>query len=330
MSSTFRAYFVNKTATDFSAGLRDITLDDLSPGNVLVKVAYSSVNYKDGLASIPDGRVIRKYPLVPGVDLSGTVEESSDARFKPGDEVLVTSYDLGVSHTGGFSEYARVKADWIVPLPESLTLKEAMALGTAGYTASLAIHQLEHMGLKPADGPVLVTGATGGVGSMAISILKSLGYTVAASTGKESEHDYLRALGADEIVSRQETSAESNRPLERERWAGGIDSVGGSTLAYLLRSVKYGGSVASIGNTGGPEFSTTVFPFILRAANLLGIESAYCPMELRRQLWQHLATDYKPAHLMDMIAREITLDELPQALATILKGAVRGRIVVKL
>ncbi len=330
MPSTFRAYFVNKTESDFSAGLRDITLDDLSPGDVLIKVEYSSVNYKDGLASIPDGRVIRKYPLVPGVDLSGTVAESSDARFKSGDEVLVTSYDLGVAHTGGFSEYARVKADWIVPLPEGLTLKEAMALGTAGYTASLAIHQLERMGVKPANGPVLVTGATGGVGSMSISILKTLGYTVAASTGKESEHDYLKALGADEIVSRQETSAESKRPLDRERWAGGIDSVGGSTLAYLLRTVKYGGSIASIGNTSGPEFSTTVFPFILRGANLLGIESAYCPMELRRDLWQHLATDYKPAHLMDMIAREITLDELPQALATILKGGVRGRIVVKI
>lgn len=330
MSSTFRAYYVNKTETEFSSGLKDISLDDLSPGEVLIKVAYTGVNYKDGLASIPDGRIIRKYPLVAGIDLSGTVVESSDARFKPGDEVLVTSYDLGVSHTGGFSEYARVKADWIVPLPDGLTLKEAMALGTAGYTAALAIHQIERMGVKPANGPVLVTGATGGVGSMAISILKALGYTVAASTGKETEHDYLRALGADEIVSRQETSAESSRPLDRERWAGAIDNVGGSTMAYLLRTIKYGGSIASIGNTGGPNFSTTVFPFILRAANLLGIESAYCPMELRRRLWQHLATDYKPAHLMDMIAHEIPFDELPQALATILKGGVRGRTIVKI
>ncbi|MGB8346980.1 MAG: acryloyl-CoA reductase, partial [Ktedonobacteraceae bacterium] len=249
--------------------------------------------------------------------------------FKRGDEVLVTSFDLGVAHCGGFSEYARVKADWIVPLPTGLTLKEAMALGTAGYTAALAIHQLERMGLKPANGSVLVTGATGGLGSMSISILKALGYTVAASTGKESEHGYLRELGADEILSRQETSAESNRPLEKERWAASIDAVGGSTLAYLLRTTKYGGSIASIGNTGGADFSTTVFPFILRAVNLLGIESAYCPMELRRQLWEHLATDYKPAHL-DMIAREIAFDELPQALATILKGGVRGRIVVKI
>jgi len=329
MSSTFKAYVVNKTASDFSAGIKDITLDDLSPGDVVIQVAYSGVNYKDGLASIPDGRVIRKYPLVPGVDLSGVVVESSDSRFKRGDEVLVTSFDLGVAHCGGFSEYARVKADWIVPLPTGLTLKEAMALGTAGYTTALAIHQLERMGLKPANGSVLVTGATGGLGSMSISILKALGYTVAASTGKESEHGYLRELGADEILSRQETSAESNRPLEKERWAASIDAVGGSTLAYLLRTTKYGGSIASIGNTGGADFSTTVFPFILRAVNLLGIESAYCPMELRRQLWEHLATDYKPAHL-DMIAREIAFDELPQALATILKGGVRGRIVVKI
>jgi len=329
MSSTFKAYVVNKTASDFSAGIKDITLDDLSPGDVVIQVAYSGVNYKDGLASIPDGRVIRKYPLVPGVDLSGVVVESSDSRFKRGDEVLVTSFDLGVAHCGGFSEYARVKADWIVPLPTGLTLKEAMALGTAGYTTALAIHQLERMGLKPANGSVLVTGATGGLGSMSISILKALGYTVAASTGKESEHGYLRELGADEILSRQETSAESNRPLEKERWAASIDAVGGSTLAYLLRTTKYGGSIASIGNTGGADFSTTVFPFILRAVNLLGIESAYCPMELRRQLWEHLATDYKPAHL-DMIAHEVPFDELPQALATILKGGVRGRIVVKI
>ncbi len=327
--STFKAYVVNKTPDSFTAGFKEISLDDLSQGEVVIKVAYTGVNYKDGLASIPEGRVVRSYPLVPGIDLSGTVVESSDPRFKPGDEVLATSYDLGVSHTGGFSEYARVKADWIVPLPEGLTLKESMALGTAGYTAALAIHRLEQMGLKPQNGPVLVTGATGGVASMGISILKKLGYTVAASTGKESEHDYLKALGADEILSRQETSAESNRQLEKERWAGSLDSVGGSTMAYLLRTTKYGGSIASFGNTGGPHFCASVSPFILRSVNVLGIESAYTPMELRRQLWQHLATDYKPPHLMDMIAHEVPLDELPEALATILKGGVRGRIVVK-
>jgi putative YhdH/YhfP family quinone oxidoreductase len=205
-----------------------------------------------------------------------------------------------------------------------------MALGTAGFTAALAIHQLEKMGLKPENGPVLVTGATGGVGSIAISICKTLGYRVAASTGKESEHAYLKDLGAETILPRQETSAESNRPLEKELWAGSVDTVGGSTLAYLLRTTKAWGAVASCGNTGGPNVSTTVFPFILRGVNLLGIDSAYCPMDLRRQIWEHLASDYKPKSLLATIAHEVPLDELPQALATILKGGVRGRTIVKI
>jgi acrylyl-CoA reductase (NADPH) len=329
MSTAFRAFVVNKTGEGFSAGFKELTQADLPPGEVLIKVAYSSVNYKDGLASIPEGRIVRSYPFVPGVDLAGIVAESNDSRFKTGDEVIATSYELGVSHYGGYSEYARVKADWIVPLPDGLTLKEAMALGTAGFTAALAIHQLEKNGLKPQNGPVLVTGATGGVGSVGISILSNLGYTVVASTGKTSEHDYLRELGASEIISREETSAESNRPLEKERWAGSLDSVGGSTLAYLLRTTKYGGSIAAFGNTGGPNLNTTVFPFILRAINLLGIESVNCPMELRDQLWHRLASNYKPRHLLDMIGHEVPFEELPQALATILKGGTRGRTIIK-
>jgi acrylyl-CoA reductase (NADPH) len=320
---------VNKTGDSFTSGLQELTPADLPAGEVLIKVAYSSINYKDGLASIPEGKIVRSYPFVPGVDLSGVVVESSDPRFKPGDEVLATSYEIGVSHYGGYSEYARVKADWVVPLPAGLTLKEAMALGTAGFTAALAVHQLEKNGLKPQNGPVLVTGATGGLGSIAISILSSLGYTVSASTGKSSEQDYLQKLGASDFLDRQETSAESNRPLEKERWAGSVDSVGGSTLAYLIRTTRYAGSIASCGNTGGPNFSTTVFPFILRGINLLGIESVNCPMELRRELWQRLASDYKPRHLLDTIAREVPLEDLPQALATILKGGSRGRTIVK-
>jgi acrylyl-CoA reductase (NADPH) len=329
MSTSFRAFVVNNNEQGFTSGLKELTQADLPPGEVLVKVAYSSVNYKDGLASIPDGKIVRSYPFVPGIDLSGIVVESSDSRFKPGDEVLATSYELGVSHYGGFSEYARVKADWIVPLPAGLTLKEAMALGTAGFAAALAVHQLEKNGLSPQNGPILVTGATGGLGSIAISIFSAQGYTVAASTGKSSEHDYLRKLGASEILSRQETSAESNRPLEKERWAGSVDSVGGSTLAYLTRTTRYAGSVASCGNTGGPNFSTTVFPFILRGINLLGIETVNCPMELRRQLWQRLASDYKPRHLLDAIAHEASLEELPQALGATLKGEARGRTFIK-
>src|SRR3989442_4107290 len=245
MATAFRAFIVNKTEQGFTAGINELTLMDLPPGEVLIKVAYSGVNYKDGLASIAEGRVARSYPLVLGIDQSGVVVESSDSRFKPGDEVLATSYELGVSHYGGYSEYARVKADWVVPLPTGLSLKEAMALGTAGFTAALAVHQLEKNGLRPQNGPVLVTGASGGLGSIAISILSSLGYTVSASTGKSSEHDYLQKLGATDFLDRQETSAESNRPLEKERWAGSVDSVGGSTLAYLIPTTRYAGSIAS-------------------------------------------------------------------------------------
>jgi acrylyl-CoA reductase (NADPH) len=329
MPATFKAFVVDKKEDAFSATFKDLSQEDLPAGEVLIKVAYSSVNYKDGLASIPEGKIVRSYPFVPGVDLSGVVVESSDPRFKPGDEVIATSYALGVSHYGGFSEYARVKADWVVPLPSGLTLKEAMALGTAGFTAGLAVYKLEYNGLKPQNGPVLVTGATGGLGSIAISIFKNLGYTVAASTGKESEHGYLKELGADDILTRVETSPESTRPLEKERWAGSVDAVGGATLAYLLRTTKYAGSIASCGNTGGVNFSATVFPFILRAVNLLGIESVNCPMEVRRQVWEHLASDYKPKHLLDLIGHEAPLAELPQALAAILKGGVRGRTIIK-
>ena len=328
MVTSFRAFVVNKTDEGFTSGIKELTHSDLPSGEVLIEVAYSGVNYKDGLASTPDGRIVRSYPFIPGIDLSGVVVESSDSRFKSGDEVLATSYELGVSHYGGFSEYARVKSDWVVPLPTGLTLRDAMVLGTAGFTAALAMHQLERMGLSPQQGPVLVTGATGGVGSIAISILKKVGYTVAASTGKESEHEYLKQLGANEIVSRSETSAESSRPLEKERWAGAIDAVGGSTLAYLLRATKYGGSVASIGNTGGPNVATTVFPFILRGVNLLGIESVNCPMELRRQLWQQLANEYKPA--LEHIAQMRTFEELPDVLAAVLRGEIRGRTVISI
>ncbi len=326
MVASFRAFVVNKTSDGFTSGFQELTPSDLPAGEVLIEVAYTGVNYKDGLASTPDGRIVRSYPFVPGIDLSGVVVETSDSRFKPGDEVVVTSYELGVSHFGGFSEYARVKADWVVPLPAGLTLRDAMVLGTAGFTAALAVHQLERMGLSKQHDPVLVTGATGGVGSIAISILKHIGYAVAASTGKEAEHDYLRQLGADDILPRSETSAESSRPLEKERWAGAIDAVGGSTLAYLLRSTKSGCSVASIGNTGGPNVSTTVFPFILRGVNLLGIESVNCPMELRRQLWQQLANEYKPA--LELIGQMRTFEELPQVLASVLHGEIRGRAVI--
>lgn len=329
MSASFRAFVVNKTAEQFTAQVQALTKDDLPPGEVLIHVAYSSVNYKDALACTPDGKIVRSYPFVPGIDLAGVVVESSDERFHAGDEVIATSYDLGVSHYGGFSEYARVRANWVVPLPRGLTFKEAMALGTAGFEAALAVHKLEKNGLTPQHGPVLVTGATGGVGSIAVNILAKLGHTVVASTGKQAEHAYLKELGASTILSREEVSAESNRPLEKELWAGSIDPVGGATLAYLIRTTKYGGSVAACGLTGGSTVNTTVFPFILRAVNLLGIDSVFCPMGLRRELWQRLASDLKPTKL-DSISREVTLDELPQVTASLLSGGVRGRTVVRL
>ena len=330
MEKTFRALVVEKTEDAFIVEVRERSLDDLPEGDVTIRVCYSSVNYKDGLASIPNGRILTRYPMVPGIDLSGIVVDSKDPRFREGDEVLVTGYELGVSHEGGFSEMALVPGDWVVPLPAGLTLKEAMAIGTAGFTAAMSVHQLMEHGVTPEKGPVLVTGATGGVGSSAVAMLAQLGYHVAASTGKDSEHEYLRKLGAKEILHRDEVSAESKRALEKERWAGAVDPVGGKTTAYLLRTTRYGGAIALSGLTGGADLATTVFPFILRGVNLLGIDSVYCPMELRKKLWERLGSDWKPQGLMAEIAREVTLDTLKETLAAILRGEVRGRTIVKL
>ncbi len=329
MATSFRAFVVNKTPEVFESGIKELSVEDLPPGEVLIQVAYSGVNYKDALACIPNGAVARSYPLVPGIDLSGSVVESSDERYKPGDEVIVTSYDLGTAHHGGFSEYARVPASWVVPMPRGLNLRESMIVGTAGYTAALSIYKLELNGLTPSSGPVLVTGATGGVGSMAISMLANLGYTVAASTGKESEHAYLHGLGASEIITREEVSAESKRPLEKERWAGSIDSVGGTTLVYLARTTKTDCSIASCGVAGGSAVNTTVFPFILRGVNVLGINSATTPMELRRNLWERIATDLKPQDIDGIVQREATIEDLPEITETILKGGIRGRVLIK-
>ncbi len=329
MVESFRAFVVNKTDEAFEAGVKELSRDDLPAGDVLIKVVYSGINYKDGLASTPNGQVVRKYPFIPGIDLAGHVVESSDRRFRENDEVIVTSYNLGVSHYGGFSEYARVPAVWVVPVPRGLSLREAMILGTAGFTAALAVHKLELNGLKPENGPVLVTGATGGVGSHAISMLSNLGYTIAASTGKPSEQAYLQSLGTTEILSREDVAADSGKPLDKERWAGSVDSVGGNTFAYLARTTKNSGSIASVGVTGGPKVTTTVFPFILRGINVLGIDSVLCPMDLRLNLWARLATDLKPKNLSGLVASEVGLDELTEATAQVLAGKVRGRFLVK-
>ena len=332
MLPAFRAFLVNQTPTgqDFEAGIKELGETDLPPGEVTVKVAYSGVNYKDAMACNPNGQIIRKFPCVPGIDLAGTVVESSDSRFKAGDEVVAHGYNIGVAHHGGFAEYARVPSAWTMPLPQGLNSSEAMVLGTAGFTAALSIYRMEVNGLKPQTGPVLVTGATGGVGSLAISMLSNLGYEVAASTGKESEHDYLKELGASQILGRAEVSAESSRAMEKERWAGSVDSVGGTTLAYLVRTTKTGGSVAACGLTGGSSLATTVYPFILRGVGLLGIDSVNCPMELRQHLWQRMGGDLKPKMLDKIVAREISLDDLPAITRTVLDSGVRGRFLVKL
>lgn len=330
MSDSFNAFVLNKHDGQFRAGVQQLTLDDLPAGDVTVRVQYSSVNYKDGLACLPESPVLFSYPMVPGIDLAGTVVESDDPRFTVGQEVLAIGRDLGIAQFGGYAEYARLSSDWLEPLPAGLTAKEAMALGTAGFTAALSIQRLEQNGLKPGDGTVLVTGATGGVGSTAVNMLAGLGYEVAASTGKESEYEYLQQLGASKILGREEVSAQSNSPLEAELWAGAVDPVGADTTAYLLRTTRYGGSVATCGLTGGFAVNTTVLPFILRGVNLLGIDSVQCPASVRAAVWKRLGADLKPKNLADSISHEVGLDDIPAVTANILGGGVKGRTIVRL
>ncbi len=326
---SFRAFLLNKTGEEFSAAVTTMAEADLPAGDVTVKVEWSGVNYKDGLACLPKSAVVRTYPMVPGIDLAGTVTESQDQRFSVGQPVVVIGYEVGISHFGGYAELWRGPGKWVSPLPDGLSAKEAAALGTAGFTAAMSVAALEAHGVTPASGTVLVTGATGGVGSTAVSMLAGLGYTVAASTGKASEHAFLRGLGASEILSREEVSAESARPLEAERWAAAIDPVGGATTAYLLRGTRYGGSVAVSGLTGGTAIATSVLPFILRGVNLLGIESVNYPIEQRAPLWRRMAGDLKPKGLLESIAVETGLEGIPDAVARILAGEVRGRVLIR-
>jgi acrylyl-CoA reductase (NADPH) len=325
----FRAFVVERTADGLDRRVRELSPAELPPGDVLVRVEWSSVNYKDGLAAQPEGRVARISPLVPGIDLAGTVVESAAPSIPPGSAVLAHGYELGVSHHGGYAEYARLPADWVVPLPAGLTTREAMAIGTAGYTAAMAIVALEARGLAPGAGPVLVTGASGGLGRHAVAILAARGYEVWAATGKPEEADRLRGLGAAGILTRAEVSAPSERPLESGRWAGAIDAVGGPTLPYILRTLRPGAAVAACGNAGGAAFTTSVYPFILRGVALLGMDSANVPIAERRALWARLAADLRPPRL-DEAVTEIGLDELASALDAIVAGAARGRWVVRL
>ena len=307
----------------------DLSLADLDPGQVVIKAHYSGVNYKDALAATGAGKVIRRFPCVGGIDVSGVVESSSDARFKAGDAVLVTGYDMGVAHDGGFAEYVRVPADWVVPLPLNLSLYEAMALGTAGFTAALAIHRLEQNELSPDKGKVIVTGATGGVGSLGIQMLSQLGYHVVALTGKESEQEYLKSLGASEILLRGSIELKSTRPMEKAQWAGALDAVGGDTLAWLARTMQQDGAIASFGNAGGIELHTTVFPFILRGVKLLGVDSAATVMPLRKKLWQRMAVELKPIKLAQL-THKVPFAQLPEVFPKLIQGEMRGRAVVQI
>jgi acrylyl-CoA reductase (NADPH) len=310
-----------------SAAVTQIDLDQLPAGDVTVAVEYSTVNYKDGLCIGPGGGLVRNYPHIPGIDFAGTVEASDDDRYKPGDKVILTGWRVGEAHWGGYSQKARVRADWLVPLPKGLDTRQAMAVGTAGFTAMLAVMALEDHGLKTGHGPVLVTGAAGGVGSVAVAILAALGHEVAGVTGRPETAEYLKSLGASQIVAREEINETVKRPLEGETWAGCIDAVGGAMLARVLGQMKYGASVAAVGLAGGAALPATVIPFLLRGVNLLGIDSVMQPYDNRLRAWERVAKDLPIAKLEDMIV-PATLGDLPQLGKDILNGKVRGRVVV--
>jgi len=325
---TFNAILVEKNDQDeISTSVKQLTEDQLPPGNVTVAVEFTTVNYKDGLCMQPNNGLVRNYPHVPGIDFAGTVEASDDSRYQVGDKVVLTGWRVGETHWGGFSQTARVNADWLAPLPEGLTTKQAMAIGTAGMAAILAVIALEDHGLKPGQGEVLVTGAAGGVGSIATALLGNLGYETAAVTGRPEAADYLKSLGATRIVARSELDTVTKKPLERETWAGCVDAVGGEMLARLIGQLKYGASVAAVGLAGGAALPTTVIPFLLRGVNLLGIDSVMQPYDKRLNAWQRLASDL-PLDKLDAMIRPATLVEIPTLGKEILNGQIKGRIVV--
>lgn len=326
---SFRAFRIHQEDRKIVSRLETIALNDLSEGEVVVKVRYSTVNYKDALAATGAGKILRRYPLVGGIDLSGEVVSSSDPRFQPGQKVLVTGSELSETRDGGYAEYARLPSDAVVPIPAGLDEFEAMAIGTAGYTAALAIHRMEQNDQQPQNGEIVVTGATGGVGSIAIDMLAARGYQVVAVTGKQSSIDYLSQLGATRVLLRDQIDLGS-RPLEAAQFGGAIDNLGGEWLTWLTRTVKFWGNIASVGLAASPELKTTVMPFILRGVNLLGINSVYTPRGLRLQVWERLATDLKPRHLDSIVTRTIDLEQLPAAFDDYLQSGVVGRTVVRI
>jgi len=325
----FKAFRIHLEGGKIAARFEDLTLDALGAGEVVIRVACSDINYKDALAATGAGRILRRYPLVGGIDLAGTVEASADARFRPGDAVLVTGCGLSETHDGGYAEFARVPADWVIPMPAGLDAMTAMSLGTAGFTAALAIHRMEQNGQTPDGGPIAVTGATGGVGSIAVDMLATRGYRVIAVSGKADAAEYLKALGAAEVLDRKSLDLGS-RPLENARFAGAIDNLGGEVLTWLTRTVDFWGNIASIGLAASPELKTTVMPFILRGVALLGINSSATRREWRLAVWQRIATDLKPRQLARIVTRTIGFEELPQAFPDYIAGRVTGRTVVRI
>jgi acrylyl-CoA reductase (NADPH) len=323
----FRALVLEDEGGKVHAAIKQLPISSLPEGDVLISVAYSSLNYKDALAVTNRGKIVRRFPMVPGIDFSGTVVESKSPQFKPGDEVVLTGWGVGEEHWGGLAQLARVKSDWLLPLPDRLTLKHAMAIGTAGLTAMFCIMALEEHGVLPDESNVLVTGATGGVGSMAVTLLARLGYRVVASTGKEDAHEFLKSLGAQEIIHRRELAGHSDKPLESSRWAGAIDSVGGETLSAILRQMNRDGCVAAVGLAGGAELHTTVYPFILRGVSLVGISSVYTPVERRRAAWTRLAREL-PMEILDSMTQTARLDDVPALSEQMISEKTRGRVVV--
>jgi acrylyl-CoA reductase (NADPH) len=327
--NTFRAFRIHEVERRIVARYDDITLDDLSPGDLVIRVSHSDINYKDALAATGKGRILRRYPLVGGIDFAGEVVRSDDDRYTPGQAVLVTGCGLSETHDGGYAEYARVPGDWAIPLPPGIGALDSMKLGTAGFTAALAVHRMEQNGQRPANGPVVVTGATGGVGSLAVNMLAGLGYEAVAVSGKPEADGFLREIGAARVLRRQELELGS-KPLEKALWAGAVDNLGGAVLAWLTRTTDQWGNIASVGLAGGHELVTTVMPFILRGVNLLGINSVLTPREVRLEVWKRIAGDLKPAALDRICSRVVGFDELPAHFDEFIAGHVTGRIAVRI
>lgn len=325
---SFKAYRVHEMEGEVKARFDEVNIDEIGTGGVVIRSAFSDINYKDALAVTGKGRIMKRFPLVAGIDVAGTVHASDDPRFAPGDSVLVVGRGLGETTDGGYAEYVRVDGDWVVPLPEGLTLRESMAIGTAGFTAAMAVQRLEDNGQTPTMGKVLVTGATGGVGGLALSMLSVLGYEVTAMTIVDDSEAYLKQLGASEVLDAR-TLEMGTRPLEKGLWAGAIDAVGGETLSWITRTVQQYGNIASIGNAGGIQVSTTVMPFILRGITLLGINSTYCPVPLRNKVWSRLASDMRPKGLDEVAFSKVSFDELPGHFDAMVRGETRGRQVIE-